>query len=64
MIEKFMFVGDHPHAGEKCVEKHDEKVVTYSNAIQWPYKILDCAHGVEWCYATHEQVREVTDERL
>ena len=58
-MDKFMFVGNHPHVGEMCEPKVDERMTTIGNVKMWPWNIINCSHGAEWCYATKEQTRKV-----
>ena len=56
---KYMFGRGHPHEGEGCFAKLNEPTRTIGGIKQYPFEIIDCSHGVEWCYAEYRQVVEV-----
>ena len=59
MEVKYMFVDGHPHEGEGCFAKLDEPTRTIGGRKQYPFYIIDCSSGVEWCYAEYSQVAKV-----
>ena len=52
---KYKFGHGHPHEGEGCFAM-DEHPRTIGGVKQYPFYIIDCSHGVEWCYAEMWQV--------
>ena len=56
MKSKYMFGKGHPHEGEGCFAKLDEHTRTIGGVNQYPFYIIDCSHGVEWCYAEYSQI--------
>ena len=60
---KYMFGKGHPHEGEGCFANLQEPTRTFGGIKQYPFEIIDCSNGVEWCYATLSQV-EVCREGL
>ena len=56
MGSKYIFM-DGPHEG--CFAKLDEPTRTIGGRKQYPFYIIDCSGGVEWCYAEYSQVAKV-----
>ncbi len=65
MKTKYMFGHGHPHEGEGCFARLNESTRTIGGRKLYPFNIIDCSHGVEWCYAEYSQIekcREGLDE--
>lgn len=58
-MSKFVFFGNHPHKGEMCTPRIEEELLKIGGETMWPWNIINCSHGTEWCYATKVQTREV-----
>lgn len=53
---KYIFKDRHPHAGESAIPAIEQKVKMIGDIPMYPWKIIDCGHGVSWCYAEKDQV--------
>ena len=64
MGSKYMFTDGHPHAGEYATPAIEIKMKMIGGVPMYPWRIVDCKHGVFWCYAEKGQVVKVRREGL
>ena len=62
MESKYMFKNGHPHAGELATPAIEQRVKMIGDIPMFPWKIVDCKHGTDWCYAEKDQVVKVCQE--
>jgi len=63
-MTKYMFGKGHPHEGELCEPFITEKIRYVGGVKMYPWLILHCKHGVDWCYAEIGQVKKMSLEDI
>ncbi len=64
MGSKYIFMDGHPHEFEFATPATEQKMKLIGGVPMHPWKIIDCKHGVEWCYAEIGQVEKIYWEGL